>query len=446
MKPWLLLPVETKIREFHAKLLLAAVAAERGFPVLLGEQNAMLRQIESLPRGIYLDKSVARTKTGHFQRLRRRGFKVVAWCEEGLVYRDRAAYLHERVLPDSLALAERFFCWGGVQQGDIAGHVGDLSDRLRITGNPRFDLLRAEYRDLFAPDVAALRARHGDFILLNTNFARYNHFQGDDFLIPMLKQRGTITSAEQERFFEAWRDFLGTLFHGFADMLAPLSAAFPDRTIVLRPHPSENHERWRALTRDLPNVIVAHEGNVVPWLMAASCLVHNSCTTGLEAWLLERPVIAYRPATSETYDSFLPNAVSHSVDTPHDLLAAIRGALAGERLDGGPAGADAAARYYGAIDGASAAERVSDELETLALPADQPRRPLARATSYLSQPALQLARRALRPKAAAYAAQKFSGIDLPEMRRELDRLRTVSGRFGNVSIAPYAWRCYTLNA
>ena len=86
---WLLLPVETKVREFHAKLLLAAIAVERGYRVVLGEQNAMVRQIDHLPRGLYIDKSIASSKTEHFQRLRQRGNKVAAWCEEGLVYRDR---------------------------------------------------------------------------------------------------------------------------------------------------------------------------------------------------------------------------------------------------------------------------------------------------------------------------------------------------------------------
>ena len=113
-RPWLLLPIETKHREFYGKVLLSLVAAEKGFDVLLGEQNAMLAQLDNIPKGIYLDKSVGRTKTRYFEKLSRRGSKIVAWCEEGLVYRDRDAYLHERVSNDSLAMTERFFAWGDV--------------------------------------------------------------------------------------------------------------------------------------------------------------------------------------------------------------------------------------------------------------------------------------------------------------------------------------------
>ena len=193
--PWLLLPVETKAREFHAKLLLAALAVERGYRVVLGEQNAMVRQIAHLPRGLYVDKSIAKTKTKHFQRLRQQGNKVAAWCEEGLVYRDRDAYLRQRIDLASLAEAERFFCWGAVQRADIAAKAGKDEAKLVATGNPRFDLLRPDYRGLFADEAQALRDRHGDFILINTNFARYNHFYGEDYLLQSQRQRGTVAGA-----------------------------------------------------------------------------------------------------------------------------------------------------------------------------------------------------------------------------------------------------------
>ena len=72
-RPWLLLPIEIKAREFHAKVLQAAVAAERGFDVVLGEQNAMVRQLPWLPHGLYVDKSVSRTKIKPFTRARSLG-------------------------------------------------------------------------------------------------------------------------------------------------------------------------------------------------------------------------------------------------------------------------------------------------------------------------------------------------------------------------------------
>lgn len=447
--PWLLLPVETKAREFHAKLLLAAVAVERGYAVVLGEQNAMVRQLAHLPRGLYVDKSIASSKTGHFRRLRQQGNLVAAWCEEGLVYRDKAAYLQQRISLESLAETERFFCWGAVQQADVASKATEEPEKLVATGNPRFDLLRPGYRDLFAAEAKELRDRYGDFILINTNFARYNHFYGEDFLLRAHRQRGTVETPEQEAFLLAWRDFLGRMYRAFAEMLAPLSKAFPQHQIILRPHPSENHQRWAGECADLDNVSVVFSGNVVPWLLSARVLIHNSCTTGLEAYLMDRPVIAYQPVRSEIYDSHLPNAVSLQVREMAALIDAVRGAIAGKAMNGGPAGQAVAESYYAAMDGAMAAERVLDAIDDLHLSLPQPAglgHSMGRLSGYLHLPARNLARRVLRPGMAAYGRQKFPGLNLDEMRRELARLRAASGRFDGVHVAHLAHQCYSLAA
>ena len=302
----MLLPIEIKAREFDAKILQSAVAAERGFDVVLGEQNAMIRQMRSLPRGVYIDKSVARTKTQPFQRLRAAGNSVAAWCEEGLVYIDRDTYLHERVSEASLALADMFFAWGPVQANDVGSHVSAAKDKILVTGNPRFDVLRPELRGLFDRERDALRQRFGRYILVATNFGRYNHFMGYDFHLAALKKRGTITTPEQIAFYRRWREYLGELYRGFALALPVLARAFPDHHIVVRPHPSEDHEAWRRETHGLDAVTVAFDGSAIPWIAGADALIHNSCTTGVEAYLLGKPVIAFRPATDDTYDSYLP--------------------------------------------------------------------------------------------------------------------------------------------
>ncbi|MFP6747785.1 MAG: surface carbohydrate biosynthesis protein, partial [Alphaproteobacteria bacterium] len=450
-KQWILLPIETKARELHAKLLLAAMAVERGYGVVLGEQNAMVRQLAHLPRGLYVDKSIASSKTRHFKRLRRLGYRVAAWCEEGLVYRDRETYLHQRISMPSLAEVERFFCWGEVQQADLlekaaASSAKELA-KLVATGNPRFDLLRPGYRDLFAEEAQELRERHGDFILINTNFARYNHFHGEENLLKVQRERGNVQMAEQEAFLVAWRDFLGELYHAFAAMLEPLSRTFPQRRIILRPHPSENHQRWQRECEGLDNVTVAFRGNVVPWLQAAKVSIHNSCTTGVEAYLLDRPVISYQPVCSEVYDSHLPNAVSHRVCEIDPLIQAVGAALAGEEMNGGAEGRRTARQYITAMDGREASELVLDVIGETNLDLPQPSglgHRLGLASGHLHLPALNLARRILRPRTAAYIEQKFPDLTLCELRRELRRMHEASGRFSGVRVAPLAYRCYSL--
>ena len=52
-KPLLVMPVENLVRELDAKLLLACVAAERGFSCVMGSRTEVDFCVGRLPPGIY---------------------------------------------------------------------------------------------------------------------------------------------------------------------------------------------------------------------------------------------------------------------------------------------------------------------------------------------------------------------------------------------------------
>ena len=433
-RPWLLLPIETKAREFDAKLLLAAAAAEAGFDVVLGDQTAIVRRLDLLPHGAYLDKSVSGNKIGHFRNLAQRGFRIAAWCEEGLIYPDRDYYLKERIDPAALELTDRFFCWGPVQRDDILLKAPDAAGRLAATGNPRLDVLRPELRGLYADEAAGHRDRHGDFLLVNTNFGRVNHGIGPDFHLAALRQRGVIRDDADLAMFRERTEHVGRVYGHFRAGVRELSRALPGRTIVLRPHPSEDHDRWRADLADLPNVRVVYEGAVVPWLMAARVAMHCNCTTGVEGFLLDRPVVAYRPAPHPVFDSPLPNAVSRPAWSLDELVGLVEAAFAGDAL--AVDGADAAARrYLAGHDGGLAADRVAAELAGMDVPVSTAAaRRLAHAGRDAMEPVRDLARRLLRGRDRAYTRRKFPGLGLAETALRLDALRRLTGRFERLSV------------
>ncbi len=66
----LIIPVENQVRELDAKLLLSCVAAERGFPVILGSRAFVHFEVASLPRGVYLAKSMRSLSNSMFRILR----------------------------------------------------------------------------------------------------------------------------------------------------------------------------------------------------------------------------------------------------------------------------------------------------------------------------------------------------------------------------------------
>lgn len=356
------------------------------------------------------------------------------------MYRDRDTYLHERVHLESLAQADRFFAWGDVQQADILRKAPGTAAKILVTSHPRFDLLRPDLRAVHDADVADLRPRFGRYLLVATNFSRFNHFMGYDFWIEALQRRGTIATPEQLAFFQRWHDYIEVLYRAFVAIVPVLRRAFPDHTIVVRPHPSENHERWRQEVAGLDRVAVVFEGSATPWIAGCDAMIHNSCTTGVEAYLLARPTIAYRPATNEVLDSHLPHALSEHAATGDELVARLTAALAGNARV--PSGAAAeAARYIAAIEGPWAAERVANGLAALNV-APQDYRPGAGvharvAFDRVRETVAPLVRRwRMRSSYAAYGKQKFPGIAFGEITELVERLAAVTCRFGDVRVTP----------
>jgi hypothetical protein len=93
-------------------------------------------------------------------------------------------------------------------------------------------------------------------------------------------------------------------------MIPELSKNFKDHNIIIRPHPSENHDIWKKIAKNYPNVFVVHSGNVIPWIMSADVLIHNGCTTAIEAYLLGIRAVAYRPLIVEDLETKFPNEIS----------------------------------------------------------------------------------------------------------------------------------------
>lgn len=447
--PYVLLPIETKAREFLAKILLGCVAAENGFHVVLGDQNEIHRYLGYLPRGIYIDKSIVRTKIRSFQKNRRIGNRVVAWCEEGLSFRVPETYLKERISRTAFSLTDRFYAWGPYHQGLLRQKLQEGPEKIVSAGNPRFDLLLSPYRRVFEPEVEALKGRFGAFILVNTNFSRYNHYYGRDFVIRNLKEAGRVEDEAHEWFLEQWADYLGEMYRHFGEMVGKISKAFPGFTVIVRPHPSESQESWKEKTRSLPNVRVIHEGNVIPWIMASEVMIQNSCTTGVEAFIMEEPVIAYRPIVSKTYDSYLPNAICPTASSPDALISMIDAFVRKKAPDGGllhrdEASQDLVRQYISGLNGTTACEHVVRGLLRV-LEGHPELREQERQTG-LSGLVTRAAARAVALKRSmvhlvrgsrglrAYMRQKFPGLELAEAQQAVSIFQRATSGFEDIRV------------
>ncbi len=445
------LPVEIKVREFHGKLLLALIAAEAGFRVVLGGQRELRRLLHTFPPGIYIDKSIAVSKNRWFVRFRRLGNVIVAWDEEGLVIHEEQ-YLKSRFSRQAIDRVEKFFTWGPVQRDILVRAAPDRKDAILLAGNPRFDMLRPELRSFYSDAADRLNDEHGPIILVNTNFGFCNHFKGVDEAKKLFMHS---TSHGSEKFIDEWIDFQHRLFTFFVDAVPWLSSRFPEYCIIVRPHPSEGDSAWQQVADSLPNVRVSKQGNVLEWILASDAVIHSNCTTGIEAYLMGVPSIAYRPVLSEKYETYLPNSVSTGVFSPVELKATMKDIIeAGNREEytGSEEARRVAARYISHTEGMLSSDYIVENLRSIVVGAGrqdfsagarlfQAWVERTRAVKDTLQSVLPAYRHA-----AQYDRQKFDGITPEEMRQLIGVFCKVTGRFSDIRFSRVGKSCFLLDS
>ena len=431
------LPSETQSREFDAKLLLAGLLAECGHPVYVGSRIDIHNKIHTLPRGLYLAKDIRGSSRRMFRILGRLGFEIAAWDEEAFVYSDAATYHERRVDTDNLAQIKAFFALGENNRNLIESAPGYRGTAVHVTGNSRIDMLTRRCRGFFEPEVAELNARFGDFILFNSNFGRLNHFLPSETIARTADGGFTLLGNGTPAFW----DFRLDVFDAFKQVLPEVAAAFPDRQIILRPHPSEAHDTWLEAAGGAANVHVVHEGSVYPWIMASAAAVHNGCTTGLESYLMDHPVVVYQPVRSAEFDDTLANQVSIPAQSRDELIALLNSVLADENHSKpSPEIVAQVEDQLGPQDGVLASERM------VAIIAEQGEGWFAAAPSVVTQAGGYLesvGRGAVKSinaykhghkNSRAYNEHRFPGMSEAEADERLARLGQVLGRFSSLSV------------
>lgn len=344
----ILADVEIIARELDSRLMVAGLLASRGHMIIVGMHHYLMGVAERIPGCIYLGKNLVPPyllDTADYRRFKATGGRVAHLETEGAVYAGDETEWQRTVLdrfdPSILAPDDRICAWGDFQARTFAHAAPDRAGIIHVTGNPGFAMHRPPYRQFYEAFANTLRAQYGDFILINTNFGRFNGQLGLAHVFSPAVGYRAENSVGRLMAVRAWAS--DTLRASqFVLMMHELSTAMPDRTIILRPHPAENIEFYRTVVHDVPNVRIVREGPVAAWLQACQVLIHDGCTTGLEAFLLGTPIINFRPIDNPQATLYLPNRFGTVCRTISDVIDALKmpretpGVAVVEGVAGGP--------------------------------------------------------------------------------------------------------------
>lgn len=319
-------PVETKVRELDAALLLAAVAAQRGWSVIIGGKTELYRRLkQNAEPGIFIDKSIQKRSEELFSVLKRKGHRVYARCEEGLWFATPVDYCNRKTGPGAIREVEGFLAWGPEHARAISEVYPEHAHKVFATGNVRSDLMTPAVRGFYASDVARIKQEWGDFYLLNTKFAKINFIKRGPAggFVEAHIAKGHAPNEEQVRLTTNSVAREKAVLPHFIEFVRRFAAELPGEKLVIRPHPAEDFTLWQGLAAGKPNIHVVHQGPVQPWLLASKLSISSDCTTSLEAYLLDKPGINFRPFKDDEVEWIVPRVAAYQVESTDAMLGAL---------------------------------------------------------------------------------------------------------------------------
>ena len=248
----ILIPIETCSRELLYKVYLCNLLAENGFTCYLGSKPQIIYLMKSLSNYIYLDKGYHEGVSDILYRVvKKNNGLIVSLDEEGGVDFSNHQTLMSRYSKPLFDSANLIFLWGSKQKKIASTNISNF-DNVKVSGHPRFELLKPEYQYLYSKEVDKIKIKYGSFILINTNMGFGNNIKGDDFVKE--NYGGRFNNIEGLISFD--KDKLSS----FCSLVISLSQEIFS-TVVIRPHPEENLDYYINAFKGINSVKIVRSGS-----------------------------------------------------------------------------------------------------------------------------------------------------------------------------------------
>ena len=315
------LHVEISARELDAKLLLAVLAASKGNEVLVSSIGFIINGLNTkvLTPGIYHTKSLtpSKNKINRHQKIIDQGSKITSIDEEtGIDQEDYDQFAIDRYSDLSIGQASAVFGWGSDDTDTLKKIYSKNSQKIHKTGSPRADLWKSFFFDYWSKPKG-MPAK--SFLLVSSNILCTDNrpFHED---IKLHSNAGYFQRNPKlfKRLFYSWAEDYKKLYE-FIEAIKYLAKNNNGYDIVLRPHPRDNINTWKVFLQDIPNVHIIREDSITSWVKNTFAIMHNGCTTSIEATISGKPVITYSPFQME-YDHKLANSLGYDIKSKEELL------------------------------------------------------------------------------------------------------------------------------
>ncbi|MGV7214030.1 surface carbohydrate biosynthesis protein [Bradyrhizobium sp. UFLA05-112] len=319
-RPHICLIVDNPLRDLEGLVLLGRQLATRGARVTLVPMYEQGFDVPALRPDLVLVNYTRPNNADLIKSYKRAGILVGVLDTEGIGGKDAdqfASMVKSAGCPD---LVDLYCVWGEAQRAAFLRQAAVPDTLLFATGCPRYDFCAPPWRSaLSKPSVAP------GYVLINTNF-------------PVVNPRFSNNSSDEEQSMvqagfsrEFARQFIIDAREAYRQALETsieLARIFADQRFVLRPHPFENIHAYDAFA-ELPNADVIQSGTSLEWISGARLLIHQNCSTAIEATMLRVEPLSMEWFNTPALRLDAATMVSRPAASSAELADLVRGALNG---------------------------------------------------------------------------------------------------------------------
>jgi surface carbohydrate biosynthesis protein len=278
-----------------------------------------------MKKGFIFLKSIGPRNTVLIDGMQKSGHLASAWDEEGMTFFEKE-YQDRRLHTENLEKLSMFFTWGEVDTQIIKKNYPSLSEKIHKVGNSRIDVLKSPYHKIYDKEAELIKKKYGKFFLFPTLFTQcnaanvYNMTYVNDLLNQGYKEDSPCVKIGKAMTFQQEQILIET-----KKFFEEFSKQFPEKKLIVRPHPSEKIDYWFDLVKKYKNIdIVFDDQSTCSWIVASEMLISTNCTTAIEAFFLKKKTINFLPYKDESVEYLLPKAVSKVIRSNDDLILEIK--------------------------------------------------------------------------------------------------------------------------
>ena len=347
-KPHVCLIVDNPLRDLEGLVLLGRQLAANSATVTLVPMYEQGFDVPALRPDLVLVNYTRPNNADLIKVYKRAGILVGVLDTEGIGGKNADQFAEMVKRAGCTDLVDLYCVWGQAQHAAFLTHGTMPADFVRATGCPRYDFCATPWRAaLPEPSIAP------GYVLINTNFPTVNpRFSGSSS-----NEEESMVQAGFSREFA--RQFIADGGQAYRAVLATsikLARHFTDVQFVLRPHPFENLTSYDAFA-ELPNAHVIQNGTSLEWISGARLLIHQNCSTAIEAAMLGVEPVSMEWFNTPALRLQAATGVSREAASELDLVDLVQQTLDGKLQALSPETEEFRRKIMGdfftAIDGAS---------------------------------------------------------------------------------------------